>query len=82
MLQEMKSQMRKKPNHPTPFHAETEVEYITRSRGYWKKLLEETQDDEDSEDEDLTEEEILIQSETLAKNWFKKCENARMGTTE
>ena len=73
---------RKKPNHPTPFHAETEVEYITRSRGYWKKLLEETQDDEDSEDEDLTEEEILIQSETLAKNWFKKCENARMGTTE
>merc|ERR1711990_461052 len=65
---------RRKPNHPTPFHAETDVEYITRSRAYWKKLLEETQDDEDSEDDEepLTEEEILIQSETLAKKLVQK----------
>ena len=38
-------------------------------------------DDDDSDEEELTEEELTIQSEVLAKNWFKKCENARQGET-
>ena len=63
-----------------PFHAETIDEYMKRSRSYWQNVLLEMDDDE-SDEEELTEEELTIQSEVLAKNWFKKCENARQGET-
>ena len=39
------------------------------------------EDDDDDSEEELTEEDLVIQSEELAKNWFKKCENARCGET-
>merc|ERR1719383_202798 len=72
---------RKRPNHPMPFHAESIDEYMKRSRAYWRKILEDMEDDEDDSEEELTEEDLVIQSEELAKNWFKKCENARCGET-
>lgn len=72
---------RRKPNHPTPFHAEELAEYMKRTRQYWRNVLEEM-DDSDDEEEEPTEEELTIQSEELAKKWFTKCDKARAGETE
>ena len=54
---------------------------ILTFRAYWRKILEDMEDDDDDSEEELTEEDLVIQSEELAKNWFKKCENARCGET-
>ena len=52
-----------------------------RSKSYWIDLIRRTIE-ENEEEEEIEQDEILIQSEALAKKWFKKCSKARMGIAE